>query len=178
ARRAPGRYDAGFGSAARAASASWCARRSTCALKRMICCESARLTAWMKSPTCSICTHRFARSMMSPSRRLPIMRPYAVSTALRCASSSLEKIHARSRAGSFTCMRCQLLIAVIVEPLKRTSPSSKPPCTMHVLNAHRPSVSMIFDQLEVISGGTWPAFFNRAIHEVSCARICPVTYAG
>ena len=49
---------------------------------------------------------------------------------------------------------------------------------MHVLNAHSPSVSMIFDQLEVISGGTCPAFFNRAIHAVSCARICPVTYIG
>ena len=136
---------------------SWWARRSTWALNWMIFWLSASLNAWMNSPTCSICSHRLARSMIRSSRREPSMRPYADSTALRCDSSSLLKIHARSRAGSLICMSCQLVTAVMVELENRTSPSWKPPWTRHVENDHNPSVSNTAVQLDVISGGICPA---------------------
>ena len=55
------------------------------------------------------------------------MRPYAESTALRWDSSSLPKIQARSRAGSLTCISCQLVTVVMVEPENRKSPSENPP---------------------------------------------------
>ena len=139
---------------------------------------SARFNAWIKSPTCSICNHRLARSMIRSSRREPIMRPYAESTALRWDSSSLPKIQARSRAGSLTCISCQLVTAVIAEPENRKSPSEKPPCTMHVENDHNPSVSMIRAQLLVISCGTCPAERRRLIQAVSCERIWPVVNTG
>ena len=102
--------------AARAETPSLWASLSTCALNSMMRSLSPALRALMKSPTCSICTHRFARSMIRSSSRLPNTRPYAVITALRCVSSSLANTHARSRAGSLICISCQFVIAVIEEP--------------------------------------------------------------
>ena len=156
---------------------SW-ARRSTCALNRIIPVVSARCKAWIKSPTCSICNQRFARSIIMLSNLDPSILPYALSKAFLCCSLSFAKIHAKSRAGSLICMLCQLVIAVIVEPENRKSPSLNPPWTGQVSNDHNPSVSKTLDQLSVISVGIWPAWRNLLIQDVNCVRIWPVVKEG